>query len=47
MNIYWLFLIIRIMYRYVAAGVAKDERSDDEDEESDSQEEIAKTKKEE
>ena len=35
------------MYRYVAAGVAKDERSDDEDEESDSQEEIAKTKKEE
>lgn len=46
-NIYWLFLIIRIMYRYVAAGVAKDERSDDEDEESDSQEEIAKTKKEE
>lgn len=46
-NIYWLFLIIRIMYRYVAAGVAKDERSDDEDEESDSQEEVAKTKKEE
>ena len=31
-NIYWLVLICRILYRYIFAGVAKDERSDDEDE---------------
>ena len=32
-NAYWLFLIIRIAYRYVFSGVGKDERSDDEDDE--------------
>lgn len=32
-NSYWLFLIFRILWRYVAGGVTKDERSDDEDEE--------------
>lgn len=33
LNSYWLFLILRIVYRYVVGGVAEDERSDDEDEE--------------
>ncbi|CUM56667.1 unnamed protein product [Debaryomyces tyrocola] len=32
-NAYWLFLIFRILWRYVAGGVTKDERSDDEDDE--------------
>lgn len=32
LNVYWLFLIFRILYRYAAGGVAEDERSDDEDE---------------
>lgn len=32
-NAYWLFLIFRILWRYVVGGVAKDERSDDEEEE--------------
>ncbi|KAH3899812.1 probable Sphingosine N-acyltransferase LAG1 [Saccharomycodes ludwigii] len=31
-NSYWLFLIFRILYRYVVDGVQKDERSDDESE---------------
>lgn len=30
LNAYWLFLILRILYRYVVGGVAEDERSDDE-----------------
>ncbi|RKP31457.1 longevity assurance proteins LAG1/LAC1 [Metschnikowia bicuspidata] len=34
LNAYWLFLIIRILYRYVLGGVAEDDRSDGEDEES-------------
>lgn len=32
LNAYWLFLILRIIYRYVFGGVVVDERSDDEDE---------------
>lgn len=32
-NAFWLFLILRILYRYTIAGVAEDDRSDDEDEE--------------
>lgn len=32
-NAYWLFLILRIAYRYVVYSVEKDERSDDEEEE--------------
>lgn len=32
-NLFWLYLIFRILYRYAFAGVAEDERSDDEDEE--------------
>lgn len=32
LNAYWLFLIIRILYRYAVGGVAEDDRSDDEDE---------------
>lgn len=31
-NLYWLFLILRILYRYVSHGVQKDDRSDSEDE---------------
>lgn len=33
LNAYWLFLIIRILYRYALGGVAEDDRSDDESEE--------------
>ncbi|EDK41984.1 longevity-assurance protein 1 [Lodderomyces elongisporus NRRL YB-4239] len=32
-NIYWLILILRILYRYIFSGDKKDERSDDEEEE--------------
>ncbi|QBM88529.1 sphingosine N-acyltransferase [Metschnikowia aff. pulcherrima] len=32
LNAYWLFLIFRILYRYVVGGVAADERSEDEEE---------------
>ncbi|ODQ64498.1 longevity assurance proteins LAG1/LAC1 [Nadsonia fulvescens var. elongata DSM 6958] len=32
-NLYWLFLILRIAYRFAIGGVAKDERSDDEEDE--------------
>lgn len=32
-NLYWLYLIFRILWRFVVSGVKKDERSDDEDEE--------------
>lgn len=31
LNAYWLFLIIRIVYRFVVGGGVEDERSDDED----------------
>lgn len=31
-NMYWLFLICRIVWRYVVVGVVEDERSDSEDE---------------
>lgn len=34
-NIYWLILILRILYRYIFSGDKKDERSDDEEEEED------------
>ncbi|KAK6197959.1 acyl-CoA-dependent ceramide synthase [Scheffersomyces amazonensis] len=34
-NLYWFFLILRILWRYIVGGVARDERSDDE---SDSEE---------
>lgn len=37
LNVYWLFLIFRILYRYAAGGVAEDERSDDEDEDEELQ----------
>ncbi|OBA23206.1 longevity assurance proteins LAG1/LAC1 [Metschnikowia bicuspidata var. bicuspidata NRRL YB-4993] len=30
LNLYWLFLICRILYRYAVGGVAADERSDEE-----------------
>uniref|UniRef100_A0A060T2S4 ARAD1C35134p n=1 Tax=Blastobotrys adeninivorans TaxID=409370 RepID=A0A060T2S4_BLAAD len=32
-NSYWLFLILRIAYRYIFHSIQKDERSDDEDDE--------------
>lgn len=34
-NLYWFFLILRILYRFISSGVEKDERSDDESEEED------------
>lgn len=40
-NAYWLFLILRIVYRFVFLHVAKDDRSDDED--SDDEEENVST----
>ncbi|RLV91626.1 Sphingosine N-acyltransferase LAG1 [Spathaspora sp. JA1] len=43
-NIYWLFLIFRILYRYIYVGVTEDERSDDEDESEVSSEEESKKK---
>ncbi|GMM35217.1 sphingosine N-acyltransferase [Saccharomycopsis crataegensis] len=33
LNLFWLFFILRILYRYIFQGVAKDDRSDDEDSE--------------
>lgn len=32
LNLFWLFLIIRIAYRFVFYNIVKDERSDDESE---------------
>lgn len=32
LNLFWLFFIIRIAYRFVFLNVAKDDRSDEEDE---------------
>lgn len=37
LNAYWLFLIIRILYRYAVGGVAEDDRSDDEDDDEPSE----------
>lgn len=38
LNCYWLFLILRILYRFVADNEARDERSDSEDEDDDEEE---------
>lgn len=38
-NLFWLFLILRILLNYLLNSVKKDERSDDEDEEEEEQEE--------
>lgn len=38
MNLFWLFLILRILANYVFNSVKKDERSDDEDEEEEEEE---------
>ena len=37
-NLYWLFLILRVLARYVFTKEAKDERSDDEDEDEEEEE---------
>lgn len=34
-NLFWLFLILRILYNYLFNNVAEDERSDNEDDEED------------
>ena len=38
-NLFWLFLILRIAWRIVASSVVADERSDDEDDENASEDE--------
>lgn len=38
-NIFWIFLILRILYRALFSGVQKDERSDDEEDEEEEAEE--------
>lgn len=43
LNAYWLFLIFRILYRYVKGGVAADDRSDEEDEDEDEEGEDEKS----
>lgn len=45
LNAYWLFLILRILYRFVIGGVAEDERSEDEDEEEEEEKEKKDAKK--
>ncbi|KAK7908329.1 longevity assurance proteins LAG1/LAC1 [Apiospora marii] len=44
LNLFWLFFIIRIAYRFAFAGVAKDDRSDGDD--SEEEEEVAASLKE-
>jgi acyl-CoA-dependent ceramide synthase len=43
-NSYWLFLIIRIAYRYVFQNIQKDERSDDEDDDEEDEDNSKKNK---
>jgi len=38
-NLFWLFLILRILANYIFNSVKKDERSDDEDEEEEEEQE--------
>lgn len=38
MNLFWLFLILRIAKNYVFTSVAQDERSDDEDDDEEEEE---------
>lgn len=42
-NAYWLFLILRIMWRYLVGNGVKDDRSDDEGEDESSEEDVKKT----
>ena len=42
-NLYWLFLILRILYRYISSGVQADERSENEGEEEHTEELKEKT----
>lgn len=42
-NLYWLFLILRILYRYISSGVQADERSENEGEDEDKEELKEKT----
>lgn len=42
LNCYWLFLLLRILYRYVMGGVKADERSEDEDAEMENAEQKEK-----
>lgn len=45
-NLYWLFLILRILYRMVFQNIKKDDRSDDEDSEDDETPEVVVTQSE-
>lgn len=44
-NLYWLWLILRILYRYVFVGVREDDRSDSEDDEVEEEEDADQKKK--
>ncbi|KAG0127071.1 putative ceramide synthase membrane component (LAG1) [Tuber indicum] len=39
-NLFWLWLILKIAWRYAVSNIAQDERSDDEDEEEESSESV-------
>lgn len=43
LNLFWLFYILRIAYRFVVHNVAKDDRSDDEESEAEAEAEDEKT----
>lgn len=38
LNLFWLFFILRIAYRFVFSGVAEDDRSENEDSEGEDEE---------
>lgn len=38
LNLFWLFFILRIAYRFVFSGVAEDDRSDNEESEAENEE---------
>ena len=44
-NLFWLFLILRIAKNYVFTSVAQDERSDDEDDDEEDKEEESEVQK--
>lgn len=45
LNLFWLFFIIRIAFRFIWVGEAKDDRSDDEESEVEAEDEVAGSEK--